>query len=341
MFISAFRNHHSLTYVYLLLLTMVLRVIPAFHSVHSQEVMMFEPYLRTFLPVRFDFLSNHLINLAIAGSLVFIQALLLNQILSRYNIFNKPTLIPAFVYVMISSMFVEFLTIQPVLIVNFIVLLLLERIFAIYKTDRPIARAFDLGLIIAAGSFIYFPLIILLPLIWIGLFVFLPFSWRSWVSGLFGFLILYFFIAVYYFYTNNLDGFLRIFQPFDLQFRARMNIPLVDLIILAPLVLIMVFSMHYYQVNYHKNLVQVRKSLQFLLILIVLSGIGFYVQPFLVQYSGQGVSAKPRYTLVHFLVWAVPLSVYSSYFFIFAERKWLYESLFLCWLICILYFQIH
>lgn len=341
MFISAFRNHQNFTYIYLLVLTFLLRLIPAFHSVHSEEVLMFEPYMRTFLPVKFDFLSNHMINIGVGALIIYVQALLLNQILSRYNIFSKPTMIPALLYVMISSMFIEFLSIQPVMIVNFIVLLLLERIFAMYKTDKPIARAFDLGLIIAAGTFIYFPFIVLLPLVWIGLAVFLPFSWRSWLSGLMGFLILYFFIAVYYFYTDNLDGFIRIFQPFDLQFRARLDIPLLALINLLPLVLILTLSISYYRVNYHKNGVQVRKSLQFLLFLIVLSGIGFYLQPFLVQYSGQNISAKPRYTLLHFMVWTVPLSVYSSYFFIFAEKKWMYEGLFIIWLGGIIFFQIH
>ncbi len=341
MFISAFRNHQNFTYIYLLILTFMLRLIPALHSVHSEEVLMFEPYMRTFLPLRFDFLSNHLVNLAIGGLIVYVQALILDQILHRYNIFSKPTMIPALIYIMISSMFIEFLSIQPVLIVNFIVLLLLERIFAMYKTDKPIARAFDLGLIIASGTFIYFPFIVLLPLVWIGLSVFLPFSWRSWLSGLFGFLILYFFIAVYYFYTDNLDGFIRIFQPFDMHFSARLDIPLLTVFNLLPLLLILILSVSYYRANYHKNGVQVRKSIQFLFFLIVLSGAGFYLQPFLIQYSGQDISAKPRYTLLHFLVWAVPLSVYSSYFFIFAEKKWMYEGLFIIWLGAILFFQIH
>lgn len=341
MFVSALRNHQNAGYFYLAILTVILRLVPAISPLGRSEVFILEPYIRSLFSLDFSFLSNSQLNIIFAGLTVYVQALIFNHILLRYNIFSKPSFIPAALYIIISSLVKVFLFLQPVLIVNFFMIWLVERIFAIYKTNQPIARAFDLGLIIAAGTFVYFPFITLLPVVWIGISTFLPFSWRVWLSGLLGFVVLYFFLGVFYFYADQLDRFFRIFQPFDLQFRARMEILLFDLLTLIPLAVTLLFAIRYYRQIYRKNLVQVRKSLQVLFSIVLFSGAGFYLQPFLIQYSGYGLYIKPRYTLLHFLIWAVPVSVYASYFFIFAEKRWIYESLFLVLISSIIFFQIY
>lgn len=339
MFIRALRDFKNPGYIYLLVLTFVLRIIPLILLSNRQEVVIFEPYIRSILPISLGFLSALWINLTLSGILVYVQAILFNQILINYNIFPKPSFIPAAVYILVSSLFTIFLTLQPVLMANFFMLWLMERLFSIYKTDKPIARAFDLGLIIACGTFVYFPFIILLPMIWIGLTLYLPFSWRFWLSGLFGFLILYFFIWVYFLLSDNLTGFFAIFKP--LHFNNPTYLPIMgrELWIVALLLVVFLMSIFYYQLNAVRNLILVRKSLRLLIFLILLSGLGYYLQPLAVQNLGLNIALKTHHALLHFLIWSCPLSVYLSYYFIFARRRWIYETVFLTLLGTIIYFQ--
>jgi hypothetical protein len=300
MFIHNLRNFKNPGYFYLLALTVLLRVIPIIQFSTKQEVIIFEPYIRSLLPISLGFLSTPWINLSLAGMLVYFQAVLFNQILIKYNIFPKPSYIPAAVYIVISSLFTIFLTLQPVLIANFFVLWLFERLFSIYKTDQPISRAFDLGLIIACGTFVYFPFIIVLPIIWLALSIYFPFSWRSWVSGLMGFLILYFFVGVYFFLSNNLDRFLFIFKP--LNFTNPTYLPIIgdELWTLVPLAILLILGIYFYRLNSAKNLILVRKSLQLLVFLTVLSGAGYYLQPVAMQNMGFAFTFQTRHTLLHF-----------------------------------------
>ncbi len=340
MFIQSLRNFKNPGYLYLMVLTLLLRIVPLIQFTRSQEVVIFEPYIRSILPISFGFLSTPWVNLSLAAILVYLQAVLLNQILIKYNIFPKPSYIPATLYIVLSSLFTIFLTLQPVLIANFLMLWLMERLFNIYKSEQPILRAFDLGLIIAAGTFIYFPFFFILPIIWIGLAVYLPLTWRPWLSGLLGFLVLYFFVGVYFFLTNNMGRFLFIFKP--LHFDNPTYLPIVgqELWILIPVGVVLLMAVYFYQQNAPRSLILVRKSLQVLISLTILSGLGYYLQPVVLQNLGFTFALQTHHTLLHFLIWSAPLSVFLSYYFIFARRTWIYESVFITLLGSILYFQI-
>ena len=339
MFVHYLRNFKNPGYLYLLVLTFILRIVPIIKLSTAQEVIVFEPYIKSILPISLGFLSTPWLNLSLAGILIFFQAIIFNQILIQYNIFPKPSYIPAAVFILLCSLFPNFLTLQPVIIVNFFMIWLIERLFSIYKTDQPITRAFDLGLIIACGTFVYFPFIILLPIIWIGLSIFLPYSWRSWLSGLLGFLVMYLFVGTYFFWSGHMDRFLHIFSPLDFKNPTYLPIYGQEFIPLIPLIIALFLSIYYYQANSSKSLILVRKSLNILIYLTILSGIGYYLQPVNMQNLGFRFSLKTHHPLLHFFIWSSPLSVYLSYYFIFARKRWIYELVFLSLLGSIIFIQ--
>jgi hypothetical protein len=48
---------------------------------------------------------------------------------------------------------------------------------------------------------------------------------------------------------------------------------------------------------------------------------------------------KEQFNLDHFLLCAVPAAIFFAYYFLYANVKWFYETLFLLMLACIVYFQ--
>ena len=67
---------------------------------------------------------------------------------------------------------------------------------------------FDIGMIIAMGTLIYFPFIVMLAMLWLALLLYRSFNWREWVSGLVGFLAIFFFVGVFYYWNDSLSMFL-------------------------------------------------------------------------------------------------------------------------------------
>jgi hypothetical protein len=55
--------------------------------------------------------------------------------------------------------------------------------------------------------------------------------------------------------------------------------------------------------------------------------------------AGLSFYIKAAFKLSHFLLCAVPVAVFFSYYFLYAKRWWIYEMLFGLLLISIVYFQ--
>jgi len=282
------------------------------------------PFLSLWLPAGYSAFSPSL-NIFIAGIIVLVQALLLNHLVNHFNLLGKPSFLAALMYVTLSGLFPPFLVLSPPLICNFLVIWMLFKLISFYKSKDAKSTAFDLGMIIALGTLIYLPFVFLFLAIWIGLVIFKSFEWRDWVAGIIGFITVFFFLAVYYYLNNNLVQFAVIWRPLASKFPQAFNINYYNYLVLVPVILILVLSFIKLQQNFYKSYIQVRKSLQLLLIMFLIALLSFCV--------------KAAFQLPHFLLCAVPASVFFAYYFLNARRKWFYEVLFGLLLIMIVYFQ--
>ena len=116
-----------------------------------------------------------------------------------------------------------------------------------------------------------------------------------------------------------------IWLPLSTKFPVIVNINYYDYLVLIPVIVILVLCFFTLQQNFFKSYVQVRKSFQLLFIVFLIGGLSFYI--------------KAAFHLNHFLLCAIPASVFFAYYFLYAKRKWFYESLFALLVISIIYFQ--
>jgi hypothetical protein len=265
------------------------------------------------------------LNVLLASIIVFVQALLLNHLVNHFNLLGKPTFLPALMYITVSCLFKNFLVLSPPLLCNFLLIWMLFKLLSFYKSNDAKSSAYDLGLIVALGSIIYLPFIYFFLAIWIGLIIFKPFNWRELIAGVIGYATVFFFLAVYYFWNNSLGQFYNIWQPLSTKFYDSNGINYYNYLVLIPVGTILLLCFFTLQQNFFKSYVQVRKSFQFLFIVSLIGGFSFY--------------NKAAFHLSHFLLCAVPVSVFFSYYFLNSKRKWVYETLFVILLISIVYFQ--
>jgi len=324
--INFFKSLNPFNILWLAVILVALRVGYLINGPGKIEFAFADPFTRLLLPISASQSPiAPALNVFLAGVIVFIQALLLNHLVNHFNLLGKPTFLPALMYITVSALFKNFLVLSPPLVCNFLVIWMLFKLLGFYKSNDAKSSAYDLGLIVALGSFIYLPFVYFFLLIWIGLIIFKPFNWRELIAGIIGYITLFFFLAVYYYWNNSLSQFYNIWQPLGTKFPDNIRINDYNYLVLIPVAIILLLCFVTLQRNFFKSYVQVRKSFQFLFIVFLVGCFSFY--------------NKAAFHLSHFLLCAVPAAVFFSYYFLYAKRKWFYETLFFILLASIIYFQ--
>lgn len=323
--VSAFRNFNPLNIFWLALWLIALRICYLFTGPSQVEFILVESFARSLLPITYGHVLSLPTDMLLAGIIVFVQALLLNYVVNFYNLLNKSTFLPAFMYITISSLFTPFLILSPPLICNFLVIWMLFKLLSFYKNGDIKSTTYDLGMIVAVGSIFYLPYIYFFIVIWIGLLVFRPFDWRDWVAALTGYVTIFFFLAVFYYLTDHLHDFYKIWLPLGTRFPNRININYNNYLLLIPVTLILVLCLLKLQGNFFRSYILVRKTFQLLFFTFIIAGLAFYV--------------KADFQLNHFLLCAVPIAIFFSYYFLYATTRWFYETVYFLLFIGIIYFQ--
>jgi len=263
-------------------------------------------------------------NICLAGILIFIQALIFNRIVNNHGLLAKPGFLPALLYITGASLFEPFLVLSPTLICNFLLILIMDKLLKIGKSPNAIMIMFDVGIFIALGTLIYFPFVVMLLLIWLSLLLYRSFSWREWVSGLVGFITIIFFLAIFYYWNDNLGSFYNIWLPLKNKFPAVLKIQYNDYLVLVPVLVMMVLAIIQLRENFFRSFISTRKAFQMLFFMFLIAIVSFYT--------------KPNFKLYHFLLCIPPGAVLLAYYFSNATKRWFYESLFLILIFAIQFF---
>ncbi|TZF82218.1 beta-carotene 15,15'-monooxygenase [Pedobacter sp. BS3] len=265
-------------------------------------------------------------NVMLALIFVLVQAVIFNRIINNYNLINRPTFLPALMYVTLSSLLPPFLAISSPLMCNFVLLWMMSKMLGIYRREEAISSMFDLGMLAGVGTLIYFPFIAMMLLIWICLLIFRPFNWREWIAALIGFATVYFFLAVYYYWNDSIGLFYKIWLPLTKPFPTRFVIDYYDYIVLIPVIIICAIGSIFLRQNFFRSYVHIRKSFQLLFVIFLLVVLSFYL--------------SPQYRITHFLLAVPPVSVLTAYYFLNAQKSWFYELLYAVLAGAIIYFQV-
>ncbi|MFD0750886.1 DUF6427 family protein [Mucilaginibacter calamicampi] len=323
--INLFKTYNPLNAVWLAVLLIVLRIGYLFNAPSEIQFLFVEPFARLLIPVDYEFALSPFLNIFLAGLLVFLQALWFNRLVNSFNLMGRPSFLPALMYVVLTALFAPFLILSAPLICNFLVIGMLYRLLATYKMPDAKSVAYDMGMVVALGTLIYLPFIFMFLVVWAALIVFRPFSWREWVAAIIGFATIFFFLAVIYYLTDRLPDFEKIWLPLASKFPAHIQINSYNYLVLIPVAVILLLCFLKVSQLFFRSYVQTRKSFQLLLVLTVIAGLSFYT--------------KKEFHLEHFLLCAVPLAVFFSYYFLYATSKWFYEGLFVLLTAGIIYFQ--
>jgi len=323
--ITLFRRYTPVNIIYLIPLAFILCLGAFMHVPTNLRTALFEPAILNLTGNVIEESIQPHANVLITLLLTLLQAMLLNGVVNRYNLLGRPSFLPALMYIVLASMLTPFLVLSPTLICNFLLIWMVEKFLSIYRRTDITSLVFDIGLIIALGTLFYFPFILFLLMIWIGLLIFRPFNWREWVAGWVGFLTVYVILFILYLWTDKLNLFYKIWLPLTRPFPTSLDLDVHDYwVLLGPSIILVLFIISL-QKNFFKSVVHIRKSFQLLFFLFLCGACSYYLNPHLEEY--------------HFFLCLPPISIYMGYYFSYAQKKWFYESLFILFIFAILFFQ--
>lgn len=245
--------------------------------------------------------------------LITSQALHLNYVLNKHEVFFKQSWLPALIYLLIGSIVPQFIWFSPLLFVNTILIFALDKIFGLYKNTGALVLAFDSAFLLSMAALFYFPAIVFVFVYVISILILRPFSWRDWLVGIMGFALPFFFAFLYYFLYDKLNDF------YDKVFVEGINKTIViqhlftyqytfSLFWIGILFLLALFRL---QKNYFKNVTKSRLTQQILLVLIPV-GVGM-------------ILVSREESLYRFSILVIPFASYVSYYFLSSKKLWLLE----------------
>ncbi|TAF67412.1 MAG: hypothetical protein EAZ55_03600 [Cytophagales bacterium] len=140
-----------------------------------------------------------------AAVLIFLQALFINQLFMQRDVFPERTLLPAIIYIFLSSLYIDSFILTPALLANTALIWVLNLIFYQVNEKRKQNVYFAIGAYLGLAGLIYLPnfLLIIVPL-----FVFTLYS-NAQIQNYIGLFFAYFFailISFLVFYLGNREA---------------------------------------------------------------------------------------------------------------------------------------
>ena len=213
-------------------------------------------------------------------------------------------------------MFPEMMQIQPSLLVNLILLFLLDKIFLLYKNPEPFGKIFNCSFLAALATLIDISSVAFYFFFLAALIMLQPFQWRAWVISLIGFMLPYYFISVYFFWTNSLFDFWvkKIPEAFLLAHFTAGNYSVLQISLLGFVFLLMLFSVRSVSKHFYKNIIRTRRFFQLIFLLLLACALSIFIRENILPVS--------------ISVLLIPLSAMFAYYFLQVKKKTLAELLF-------------
>lgn len=250
----------------------------------------------------------------LAYGFIFLQAVMLTVFINNQRMMSRANYFPGMSYMLITSLFPEWNYFSAPLLVNFILVLVLTRLFRVYNQPNALGAVFNIGLALGVASFIFFPAVTFIVWILLALAVMRPFRLNEWIVCIVGVTTPFYFYAVYLFISDNWSW-AAIWPQFTLR------LPTVNQTVwLAGSVFLLAVPFlaggYYVQESLRRMLIQVRKGWSLLLLYLL----GALFIPF-VNSTG---------TFENWIMAAIPLAAFHACTYLYATFRIL--PLLLFWL---------
>lgn len=165
-----------------------------------------EDMMILYKPIDYLLGENPLASTVTALLFTILLAFLILKLNVQYAFIKIRTVLPASLFVLITSGLPDLHSMHPVYPASLFLILTIDRIFNTYEKEVIHSNAFDSGIFLAIGSLFYLNLVFFFPFLWIGFIIIKPkVNWREYVLTTLGFALPWVAALTYYLATGSSD----------------------------------------------------------------------------------------------------------------------------------------
>jgi hypothetical protein len=195
--LQLFRNNNPFTVIILFIFAILVKLNVLFHPLLPTPVPGYMVYNGLLEALDHVFAGKAFVYTLFSIVMLFIQALYLNYIANKYKIYHKPTYLPAFTYLLLTSLHPAFSTFSVTLLIIWSLLGGLDFILGLAQTNQPRKNIFNSAFLLSTGLIFQFSVVGYFLFFIIAFLIFRPFNIGEWAVALMGYLTpIYFFICV-------------------------------------------------------------------------------------------------------------------------------------------------
>lgn len=191
--------------------------------------------------------------------MIFGQSLYLNVITIRHRLFYKPTYIPAFCYLLLTSVTTDFSYFGPSLLVNWCLLAAFDTMMFFPQSTHPRKYIFNAGFILSMAALVQFSASIYVLLLIMGLILLRSFNIGEWLVGLLGVITPVYFFAGILFLNDKLHEFLK-WPQVGISLPRQIHNPVYLLGSVSGIIILVASGLYVMQGQMPKSTIYVRRS---------------------------------------------------------------------------------
>lgn len=228
----------------------------------------------------------------------------------KYMLIRGKTSLPYVFTIFLLSTSPDLIFMSPLYLGIIAIMLCINVLFSSYHQPIASKQAFYIGFILALASLFIPSIFVYLIIFWIGFVIMRSFSLKVFLASLFGAIMIYWLVVIYFLYNFNLNELLTILvSEWDsINYFSFLQMKTYDIVVLSVYLVIMVIVIINGYVNEFKDKIQVRSSFSFLRLIFLLSVLMYFFLNLHLHVN---------------LILAVAISGFIlSHFFALAEKKW-------------------
>ncbi len=261
------------------------------------------------------------------GCLVFLligsQAYHWNTVATNHEVLYKKSLLPLLLFIVYAASLPVFLSLNPVLPVISLTVIILDKLFKIYKNQNPLSLVFDAAFLSGICTLFWFPALLLIPFLLIAVVILKPINLRDIVVLMIGFCTPFIlaFVCLFFFDKGPIGEILFPFSRLEFQLNP-MEVMQKEGFFISMVIVTMILSVWRINRNFYKNATRVRIYQQtvFLLLLFIIIGVW--------------ASGKDHGYGYYFM--SIPFATLVPYYFLAGKKKWWSEIFFLIIILCLI-----
>ncbi|MBX2985419.1 MAG: hypothetical protein KF882_05585 [Bacteroidia bacterium] len=272
----------------------------------------------------FSILNQNLyIAFILSTAIVYVSALLFNNMIIQHDILFKRNYLGAYFYCLIASILPEYYLLGSAIFINLLMIIAMQRMFDLYKVPYPYDNIFLIGILSGVSVLFSISYILIFLYMIVGIMFFRAIKITEIVASLLGFVLPVFMAFALNYLINGVA------VPDYLQFNSFDTKTIQDQILFTPLLIIALIAIPAsirIANNYWRNTIKIRRIIILLYIYLGLS--------ILLTFTGNENSVQES------LLCAIPFGlILAHYYTVDNKLKWIRKILHIILLLAVVVFQ--